>query len=131
MKAAPALPQPARESAAVPVDLSVLPSLTGCQDEQLEEFLWDFLDAAAHAWQVMGQALGESHLAALGEAAQQVKTAARYVGALQLGHLSEALEQASQRHRLAECNLLLPQWHAEWQRVDAYIAQVLVQRQRR
>lgn len=110
-----------------PIDLQVLPDLTGCDDAMRDEFLADFRGTAGEAEAALLLALQQGDIAALASAAHRVKSSARYMGAMPLGQLSEQLEQASDRADLDAVVTLLPQWQREWQRVDGFIAEHLGQ----
>ena len=108
-----------------PVDLRVLPELTGCGEDMLSEFLQDFLEVADTAVADMAIALQAEDLAGLREAAHRVKSSARYIGATALGQLSEAIEYAARDGQGARATELLSAWQAEFLRVDDFIAGVL------
>lgn len=110
---------------APPVDLRVLPELTGCDEDMVGEFLQDFLEVADTAVSDMAAALQASDLARLREAAHRVKSSARYVGAVELGRLSEAIEYAARDGQGPQATQLLSAWQSEFLRVDDFIAGVL------
>ena len=104
-----------------PVDLTMLPELTGCDDAMRDEFLGDFLPVLRHERADMAQAFVACDPAAIEVVAHRLKSAARYVGALALGDLCDALEQASQLGQLAACLAQRPAWSAEAERVEAFL----------
>lgn len=104
-----------------PVDFTVLPGLTGCDDAMLEEFLEDFLLIAADADEALRHADAAGDLLALRHAAHRIKSSSRYIGAERLGDLADELELAAEREESARCTALLPKWRVEWQAVDAFI----------
>ncbi|MEK8048687.1 Hpt domain-containing protein [Ideonella sp. DXS22W] len=105
-----------------PIDLQVLPDLTGCDDAMRDEFLADFRVTASESRDMLRQAMDAGDAAALASAAHRIKSSARYMGAMPLGQMSERLEQAGERADLDGARALLAQWHSEWQRVDGFIA---------
>ncbi|NDY93932.1 Hpt domain-containing protein [Ideonella livida] len=112
-------------SGQLPVDLQVLVELTGCEGPMLDEFLADFQQLAAQAAQDLAQAHAQGQLAQVEALAHRVKSSARYAGALALGDLSEALEQAGRGGDSGAAAHALPAWLAEWSRVDAFLQQHL------
>ena len=113
---------PGASADAPPVDLGVLPALTGCEDpDMLAEFLSDFREIARQAEAEMLDAAQTGDLNAMRHVAHRVKSSARYVGALQLGELSDTLETACEKLQADATPGLLAQWRREWARVDAFL----------
>lgn len=102
-----------------PVDLSVLPALSGCDEAMLAEFLEDFLTVTAQGVQQMESAAGRGDARALGQIAHRLKSSARQVGALELGRLAEQIELQAEAG--APTALLMETWCREWARVEAFV----------
>jgi len=105
-----------------PVDLAVLPELTGCDDADLLAELFDeFLVTADEAARLIDATVKAADLSGLKNAAHRVKSSARYVGAHHLGQISEALEHAAGERRIPEIVPLVQGWHQEWERVERFL----------
>ena len=104
-----------------PVDLTVLPELTGCEIEMLGEFLQDFRQIGQETAEQLQEALALGDGERLKQVAHRVKSSARYIGALRLGDWSEQLEHGAQAGQLAQAPALLQQWLAEWRLVDQFL----------
>ena len=113
------LPPPSLTTEAV--DLAVLPELTGCDDAVRDEFLRDFLPVLRSEVQAMADALSPPDCAAVEAVAHRLKSAARYVGAIGLGDLSERVELVSQGGDVVACQALHGPWLAECQRVEHFL----------
>jgi HPt (histidine-containing phosphotransfer) domain-containing protein len=111
--------------ASPPVDLTVLPELTGCEIEMLGEFLQDFQAIATEAAGELRQALAAGQAASLCHTAHKLKSSARYIGALALGECSQALEHCAEAGDLPGCGPQVQRWLDEWARVDAFLTRHL------
>lgn len=104
-----------------PVDLSVLPELTGCEPEMVGEFLQVFHEAAVSAAEELRAHLAQADAAGLMHAAHKIKSSARFAGAAVLGDISQQLEDASEAGDLTAAPALVAAWFAEWEKVDRFI----------
>jgi two-component system sensor histidine kinase/response regulator len=102
-----------------PIDLDVLPDLTGCDDAMTRVFLADFVPVLQQ--ERLALAAAGSQLPAIEAVAHRIKSAARYVGAMALGEVSEHLEQAAVAGDGLACGALLPAWHRACDSAEAFI----------
>ncbi len=114
-----------------PVDLRVLSELVGDEAQVIAEFLQEFQRNAERNQQEIVQAYESQNDVKISATAHQLKSAARSIGALALGDVCEALEAAAARNERANLQALRERFFAEMQRVDAYLASVLPDRQGR
>lgn len=115
------MPVSATEAAAVPVDVHVLEKLVGNDVEMIREMLLDFRTSAEKIAAELHVAYQSGQLAATGALAHKLKSSARSVGALALGELCAAMEQAGKKSDAAKLAVLLPQFDAEMLAVKAYL----------
>lgn len=109
-------------AAAPPVDLNVLPELTGCDEpELLQEFLQDFATLAHRTATDLQREAAAGALDVVGQLAHRVKSSARYVGARALGDLAERLEHAAKAGQGEASADALQEWLQEWTRVQAFL----------
>lgn len=106
-------------SNSAPVDLGVLPALTGCDEAMLAEFLEDFLAVTTQGLQEMELADRRGDARALGQIAHRLKSSARQVGALELGRLAELIER--QVEAGVPTTPLMARWRLEWHQVEAFV----------
>ena len=109
------------EAAAVPVNVHVLEELVGDDAEMIREMLLDFRASAEKIAAELHTAYQTGQLAAAGALAHKLKSSARSVGALALGELCAAMEQAGKRSDAAELAVLLPQFDVQLIAVKAYL----------
>ncbi len=103
------------------VDVRVLGALIGHDEAVMREFLSDFrLDAGNIALQLR-VACGQGQAKSAVALAHKLKSSARSVGALALGALCAAIEQAGQDQDVAKLTTLLPQFELEMTSVDAFL----------
>jgi HPt (histidine-containing phosphotransfer) domain-containing protein len=106
---------------AVPVNVHVLEELVGDDAEMIREMLLDFRASAEKIAAELHAAYQAGQLAAAGALAHKLKSSARSVGALALGELCAAVEQAGKKSDAAELALLLPQFDVQLTAVKAYL----------
>jgi two-component system sensor histidine kinase/response regulator len=119
----PALAAPSALAAAVsvPVDVSVLQTLVGDDPAVVSELLHDFRLSATGIAAELRSACAAGQASATGAAAHKLKSSARAVGALALGELCEAMEQAGEAGEVEALTVLLPRFEAEMAAVDNYL----------
>ncbi len=112
----------AQSTPGVAVDVSVLAALVGDDPQVLRAFLQDFRASAQNANVEMLAAHAAGLLAELGNVAHKLKSAARTVGALDLGELCAQIEEASEHEGVDELAALLPMFEMQIRAVDACLA---------
>jgi len=108
--------------AASPMDVGVLERMVGNDPAVISEFLNDFRGTAATIAAELQAAIAGSQVAQAGALAHKLKSTARSFGALTLGELCDAMEQAAKTGEVASLNRLLPRFMSEATAVDAYLA---------
>ena len=109
------------EAAAAPVNVHVLEELVGDDAETIREMLLDFRASAEKIAAELHAAYQAGQLTAAGALAHKLKSSARSVGALALGELCAAMEQAGKKSDAAELAVLLPQFDVQLIAVKAYL----------
>ena len=123
--AAPATPTALTDAAPVPVDVSVLKTLVGDDSAIVDEFLREFrLDASGIAAELRS-ACEAGQARASTAAAHKLKSSARAVGALALGELCDAMEQAGKTGQVEVLTVLLPRFQTEMAAVDEFLGALL------
>ena len=115
---------PAASSLAAPalaLDVSVLEALVGNEPHVIKEFLRDFRVSAGEAALQLRVACQARQAAVVEAVAHRLKSSARSVGALALGELCAALEQAGQLASLEALADLWPRFEAEMAAVDEFL----------
>jgi len=108
--------------AASPMDIGVLERMVGKDPAVISEFLNDFRGTAATIAAELQAAIAGGQVAQAGALAHKLKSTARSFGALTLGELCDAMEQAAKTGEAAALNRLLPRFMSEASAVDAYLA---------
>jgi CheY-like chemotaxis protein/HPt (histidine-containing phosphotransfer) domain-containing protein len=106
---------------AVPVDVSVLAGLVGNDPAVIHELLQDFRVSAAKIAMELMAAGAAGQAAAASAAAHKLKSSAYSVGALALGELCAAIEQAGKAGQVDALAALLLHFVAELAIVDEYL----------
>lgn len=110
------------EVSSKPVDVRVLAALVGDDPVVIRDFLQDFRVSTAKASTELQSAFASGDIGQAGAVAHRLKSSSRSVGALALGELCAALEEAV---RVDEINIVLslqPRLEAEIACVEAYLA---------
>jgi PAS domain S-box-containing protein len=122
------LPTDADSGAATPlteasdaVDIKVLAALVGDEPAVIREFLDDFSSSAAQIADALRAAYAAGDSRATGALAHKLKSSARAVGALALGELCAAMEQAGKAGDAPNLVLLIPRFEAELERVNTFL----------
>ncbi|UJP00957.1 MAG: ATP-binding protein [Nitrosomonas sp.] len=103
----------AAEAVKVTVDVHVLEKLVGDDPEMIQEMLLDFRASAEKIATELHTAYQAGQFATAGSLAHKLKSSSRSVGALALGELCAAMEQAGKNNDAAELAVLLPQFDAQ------------------
>jgi len=103
------------------LDVSVLAALVGDNPEVISEFLQDFRSSATQIASEMKSAYAAGQAAQMGALAHKLKSSARSVGALGLGELCAAIEQAGKAGQIEVLAALLPHFEAEMAAVVEYL----------
>ncbi len=106
---------------AVPVDVSVLVGLVGNDPPVIHELLQDFRVSAAKTAAELQAACAAGQATAAGAAAHKLKSSALSVGALALGELCAAIEQAGKTGQVDVLTALLSRFETELAVVDEYL----------
>ncbi len=106
---------------AAPVDVKVLEELVGDDPVIVHEFLQDFRSSAATITLELRAACAIGNSMSAGAAAHKLKSSARVVGALALGELCAAMEEAGGAGDSAALNVLLPRFETEMAVVEDYL----------
>ena len=104
-----------------PVDVGVLKALVGDDPAVIRELLHDFRLSAAERAAELRSACAAGQATATGAAAHKLKSSARSVGALALGELCDAMEQAGKTGQVEALTVLLPRFEAEMAAVNEYL----------
>jgi HPt (histidine-containing phosphotransfer) domain-containing protein len=122
------LPTDADSGAATPlteasnaVDIKVLAALVGNEPAVIREFLIDFSSSAAQIADALRTAFATGDSRATGALAHKLKSSARAVGALALGELCAAMEQAGKSGDAPTLELLMPRFEDELERVNTFL----------
>jgi len=113
------LQQPAPVS--FPVDVNVLKALVGDNEEIIRDFLHDFRLSAEKIAAELRTTCAAGQAAVAGALAHKLKSSARSVGALALGELCAAMEQAGKVGDMKTLAALLPKFEAELASVVGYL----------
>jgi len=100
---------PAPTPTALLWDATVLTSLIGPNPKSHKRLLLRFLQMSQGQCEDLTQAGAQADLARLKQVAHTLKSAARSVGAMQLGELCQTLEHAARDGRLHDCQATLPE----------------------
>ena len=119
----PNLRSPASMTAApaLALDVSVLKALVGDEPQVIDEFLRDFRVSAGEAALQMRAACQARQTAVVESVAHRLKSSARAVGALALGELCAALEQAGQAGAIKTLAELWPIFETEMAAVNEFL----------
>ncbi|MEJ1959773.1 MAG: Hpt domain-containing protein [Nitrosomonadales bacterium] len=93
----------------------------GDDDATIREFLHYFRLSAAKITIELRAACAAGQATAAGALAHKLKSSARSVGALALGELCAAMEQAGAMRDMAALAVLLPGFEREWADVEHFI----------
>ena len=110
-----------QSTAAVPVDISVLKELVGNDPDIVRDFLQDFRNGAARVALELRAACAASQSKAVVAAAHKLKSSARAVGALALGEMCEAMEEAAKLGDEDALSVLLARFELEMAAVERYL----------
>jgi len=105
----------------VPVDVNVLKALVGDDETIIREFLHDFHSSADKIVTELRAAYAQGNMATVGAAAHKLKSSARSVGALALGELCAAMEQAGKAGEDGTLAVLLPRFEQELTNVEHFL----------
>ncbi|MCC8997665.1 MAG: response regulator [Nitrosomonas sp.] len=105
----------------VPVDVQVLEKLVGDDPAMIQEMLLDFRASAEKIATELHAAYQASQFTKAGSLAHKLKSSSHSVGALALGELCAAMEQAGKKNDAAELAVLLPQFDVQLVEVKAYL----------
>ncbi|MDO8273021.1 MAG: PAS domain S-box protein [Gammaproteobacteria bacterium] len=106
---------------AAPVDVNVLKALVGDDEEIIRDFLQDFHISAEKIAAELRAACASVKTAEAGALAHKLKSSARSVGALTLGDLCAAIEQAGKAGDMATLTALLPGFEQELASVESFL----------
>ena len=109
------------DSVDVPVDVNVLKALIGDDEAMIREFLHDFRISAAKIAVELRAACAAGQATAAGALAHKLKSSARSVGALALGELCAAMEQAGKAGDMAALAVLLLKFERELAGVEGFL----------
>jgi len=104
-----------------PVDVNVLRKLVGDDEAVIREFLSDFRLSAAKTAAELNTACNGGQAKRAGALAHKLKSSARSVGALALGELCAAMEQAGKVGDMEVLAVLLPKFEQELASVVGYL----------
>lgn len=107
------------------VDVRVLEELVGSEPEVIADFLAQYRASARSLGADLRAARDAGDLAAIAGAAHKLKSASRAIGALALGDLSAAIEQAARAQQSEAVRSLLPSFDLAFASVERTIAQHL------
>ncbi len=116
-------------AAAPALDLGVLKGLVGDDVLRIDKFLRSFQTSSARIAADLRAACQGGQAGAAGAAAHKLKSSARAVGALALGELCEAMEQAGMAGDQPTLVALLPGFEQEMVAVAAFLDSLLQERQ--
>ena len=103
------------------LDVNVLKALIGDDDPMIREFLHDFRISAAKIAEELRTACAAGQAAAAGALAHKLKSSSRSVGALALGELCAAMEQAGRAGDAEALVVLLPKFEMELASVERFL----------
>ncbi|MFA7238645.1 MAG: PAS domain S-box protein [Sulfuricellaceae bacterium] len=109
-------------SAPAPVDVNVLKKLVGDDEEIIRDFLNDFRHSAAKIAVELRAACASEKTAEASALAHNLMSSARSVGALALGELCAAMEQAGKADDTEALAVLLPRFEQELAGVEGFLA---------
>jgi len=109
------------ETNMVPVNVHVLEELVGNDPAMIQEMLLDFRASAEKIAIELHTAYQAAQFTTAGALAHKLKSSSRSVGALALGELCAAMEQAGKNNDAAELAVLLPKFDAQMTEVKAYL----------
>lgn len=101
------------------LDLGVLRSMIGEDQDDMDEVLADFWENALDAAERLRAALAQSQVADVGDVAHRLKSSARWVGALRLGDVLEMMEEAASLGQIKDLRDLLVRFEVELAQVEA------------
>ena len=101
--------------------MNVLKALIGDDGAMIREFLHDFRLSAAKIAAELRAACAANQTEAAGALAHKLKSSSRSVGALALGELCAALEQAGKGGDTSALALLLPKFEQELAGVEGFL----------
>jgi signal transduction histidine kinase/CheY-like chemotaxis protein/HPt (histidine-containing phosphotransfer) domain-containing protein len=110
-----------QRTASAPVDVSVLEALIGTDPQVIKEVLQDFTVSAARLSSELAEACAAQRAPQAAAIAHKLKSSARSVGALKLGHLCADIERAGHAGDLAAMAALLPDFETETRTVDEWL----------
>ena len=116
------LPIVPSDTAASPIDITILEGLIGRNPTVVHAFLQDFQANAADIGTDLRAAGASKDILKAGALAHKLKSAARAVGALALGELCAQIEDASSAGLSNKLFEILPRWEAELAAVEDYLA---------
>ena len=103
------------------IDVSVLAALVGDDPEIISDFLQDFRRSATQIATELKMAFTAGQATQVSALAHKLKSSARAVGALELGELCAAIEQAGRAGQLEILVALMPRFEAEMTDVNNYL----------
>jgi signal transduction histidine kinase/DNA-binding response OmpR family regulator len=103
------------------MDVNVLKALVGNDPVVIRDFLRDFRNSAAKIAAELKAACNGGHTVQVSAQAHKLKSSARSMGALALGELCAAMEQAGKSGQIETLSALLPRFEAEIAAVDEYL----------
>jgi HPt (histidine-containing phosphotransfer) domain-containing protein len=95
--------------------------LVGDDEAIIREFLHDFHSSADKIVTELRAAYAQGNMATVGAAAHKLKSSARSVGALALGELCAAMEQAGKAGEDGALAVLLPRFEQELTNVEHFL----------
>jgi signal transduction histidine kinase/HPt (histidine-containing phosphotransfer) domain-containing protein/ActR/RegA family two-component response regulator len=105
----------------VPVDVNVLKALVGDDEATIRDFLHDFRISAVQIAAELKAACNGGQAVQAGALAHKLKSSARSMGALALGELCAAMEQAGKAGDNETLAALLPRFELELASVEGYL----------
>ncbi len=111
----------AAPAAEVPVDVHILEEFVGNDPEIIKEMLHDYRINAAQTAAELRAAFQDGQITTVGSIAHKLKSSSRSVGALKLGEICAAMEQAGKRNDKQSLEPLLIQFDAAINEVVTYL----------
>jgi PAS domain S-box-containing protein len=112
---------PTIDPVVVPVDVHVLEKLVGNDSDVIEEMLQDYRLSAEKTALELQTAYQAGQLTTVGSLAHKLKSSSRSVGALALGEVCAAIEQAGKKNDAQVLAELLPSFDTEMIKVKTYL----------
>jgi len=110
-----------RDLSSMPVQVSILEALVGTDPQFIHEWLQEFGVSAARSAAALAEACGKQRPKDAAEIAHRLKSSARSAGALKLGELCAAIEDAGTAGDLTTLTVLFSDFEREMSAVDGHL----------